>query len=178
MSQSHLVVSAEQSHAHRKGLRTVASIETLKGILVLILAFALIALLQHDVDLQGAAMNVLDAMHIDPDRRLAGMFIDAAGKVMDWNVIVVGLGAFAYSALRFIEAYGLWFERVWAEWLAIISGSLYVPIELYELIRHATAIRWATLIINLLIVAYIAWVRWDDIRTKRALKQQRPDPIT
>jgi len=119
-------------------------------------------LLRHDVDLQDAAMNVLDFLHIDPDRRLAGMFIDAAGKVMDWNVIFVGVGAFAYSALRFIEAYGLWCERVWAEWLAIISGSLYIPMEVIELVRHATPIRWGLLIINLIVVAYIAWVRYDE----------------
>ena len=148
--------------AHLKGLRTVATVEALKGVLVLAVAFALIALLRHDVDLQDAAMNVLDFLHIDPDRRLAGMFLDAAGKVMDWNVIFVGLGAFAYSALRFIEAYGLWCERVWAEWLAIISGSLYIPMEVIELLRHATPMRWALLIINLLVVAYIAWVRYDE----------------
>jgi len=148
--------------AHVKGLRTVAMIEALKGVLVLAVAFALIALLRHDVDLQDAAMNVLDFLHIDPDRRLAGLFLDAAGKVMDWNVIFVGVGAFAYSALRFIESYGLWRERVWAEWLAIISGSLYIPLEVIELLRHATPVRWGLLIINLIVVAYIAWVRYDE----------------
>ena len=153
----------EEHHTtHLKGLRTVATVEAFKGVLVLTVAFALIALLRHDVDLQDAAMNVLDFLHIDPDRRLAGLFIDAAGKVMDWNVIFVGVGAFAYSALRFIESYGLWFERVWAEWLAIISGSLYIPMEVIELLRHATPVRWALLIINLIVVAYIAWVRYDE----------------
>jgi len=156
-------VHVEAHHtAHLKGLRTVAMIEASKGVLVLAVAFALIALLRHDVDLQDAAMNVLDFLHIDPDRRLAGMFLDAAGKVMDWNVIFVGLGAFAYSALRFIESYGLWCERVWAEWLAIVSGSLYIPLEVIELVRHATPVRWGLLIINLIVVAYIAWVRYDE----------------
>jgi uncharacterized membrane protein (DUF2068 family) len=112
-------------------------------------------------------MNVLDFLHIDPDRRLASLFLDAAGRVMDWNVIFVGLGAFAYSALRFVESYGLWRERVWAEWLAIVSGSLYIPLEVTELIRHATPVRWALLIINLIVVAYIAWVRFDDHRNRQ-----------
>jgi uncharacterized membrane protein (DUF2068 family) len=159
----HAQAQLEAHHtAHLKGLRTVAMVEALKGVLVLLVAFALISLLRHDVDLQDAAMNVLDFLHIDPDRRLAGMFIDAAGKVMDWNVIFVGIGAFAYSALRFIESYGLWCERVWAEWLAIISGSLYIPMEVRELLIRATPMRWALLIINLIVVAYIAWVRYDE----------------
>jgi uncharacterized membrane protein (DUF2068 family) len=135
-------VEAGYTHTHVKGLRTVALVESLKGVLVLTVAFALIALLRHDVDLQDAAMNVLDFLHIDPDRRLAGLFLDAAGKVMDWNVIFVGLGAFA-------------------------SGSLYIPLEVTELIRHATPLRWALLIINLIVVAYIAWVRYDDHRTRQ-----------
>jgi uncharacterized membrane protein (DUF2068 family) len=155
-------VKAHHPTDHRKGLRTVAMVEALKGVLVLLVAFALIAVLRHDVDLQDAAMNVLDFLHIDPDRRFAGMFLDAAGRVMDWNVIFVGVASFAYSALRFIEAYGLWRQRVWAEWLAIISGSLYIPIEIFELLRHATAMRWSLLIINIIVVAYIAWVRWDE----------------
>jgi len=156
------VAACHTSHSHLKGLRTVAVVEAAKGVLVLAVAFALIALLRKDVDLQDAAMNVLDFLHIDPDRRMAGLFLDAAGKVMDWNVIVVGVGAFAYSALRFIETYGLWRERIWAEWLAIISGALYIPIEVFELLRHATAMRWGLLITNILVVAYIAWVRWDE----------------
>jgi uncharacterized membrane protein (DUF2068 family) len=170
----HLQVSLEASqHSHVKGLRTVAMVEAAKGVLVLAVAFALIALLRHDVDLQDAAMNVLDFLHIDPDRRLAGMFLDAAGKVMDWNTIIVGVGAFAYAALRFIESYGLWRERIWAEWLAIVSGSLYVPMEVFELIRHATPMRWGLLITNLIVVGYIAWVRYDEHQARTQMTHCR-----
>ncbi len=48
-----------------------------------------------------------------------------------------------YSGARSVEAYGLWFERRWAEWFALISGAIYLPVEIYELRRHVTEIKIA-----------------------------------
>jgi uncharacterized membrane protein (DUF2068 family) len=91
----------------------------------------------------------------------------AAGRMMDANVLTVLGIATVYSCLRFIEAYGLWWQRVWAEWLAIISGAIYLPYELYKLVRKPTALHWAILLINICVVLYIAWVRWDDVKERR-----------
>ena len=74
----------------------------------------------------------------------------------------------AYSSLRFVESYGLWRQRAWAEWLAIVSGAMYLPFELVNLIRHPSRVHWAVLLINIAIVVYIAWVRWDEIRSGSA----------
>jgi uncharacterized membrane protein (DUF2068 family) len=49
--------------------------------------------------------------------------------------------------------------RVWAEWFAIITGSLFLPVEVYELLRQPTAMRGFVLLINLAIVAYLMYVR-------------------
>ena len=59
----------------------------------------------------------------------------------------------------FVEAYGLWRERPWAEWFALISGTLYVPFEAYELVRRVTAVHLAVLLINLGIVFYMLYLR-------------------
>jgi len=61
--------------------------------------------------------------------------------------------------VRLIEAYGLWHMRVWAEWFAIIAGSLFLPVEVYELLRRATWMRGAVFLTNLLIVVYLVYVR-------------------
>jgi len=49
---------------------------------------------------------------------------------------VIALVAAIYVTLRFIEAYGLWYIRPWAEWLAIASGTIYVPFEALDLLRR------------------------------------------
>lgn len=55
--------------------------------------------------------------------------------------------------MRFVEAYGLWHERRWAEWFAVGSGGIYIPVEVYELTVRFTWVRVGALVINLAIVA-------------------------
>jgi len=76
--------------------------------------------------------------------------------------------AFLYAAVRLIEAYGLWHMRVWAEWFAIIAGSLFLPVEVHEMFRRATWMRGLVLLTNLFIVAYLVNVR---LRSRRRLHQ-------
>jgi uncharacterized membrane protein (DUF2068 family) len=57
--------------------------------------------------------------------------------------------------VRFAEAYGLWFGRRWGEWVAALSGGIYVPVEIYELTRGFSALKLGALILNALVVAYM-----------------------
>lgn len=152
---------------HHRGLRTVAIIEAVKGVVVLIIGLAFVEVLRHDIDLEGAALNLLYRLNIGPDRRIAHAFLHLAERIGDANIYNVAAIVVLYSCLRFLESYGLWRQRIWAEWLAIVSGAIYLPFELRALIRHPTAIHWAVLLINIVIVAYIAWVRWEDIQQRR-----------
>lgn len=154
------------SKSHRGGLRAVAALEFIKGVLVMAASLGLVEIIRKDIDLEDAAQNLLYFLHIDPDRRLSQAFVNMAGRVMDANIATVLAIATVYSTLRFIEAYGLWRARVWAEWLAIVSGAIYLPFELYNLIRRPTPGHWIILLINVAVVIYIAWVRWDEIHAR------------
>ena len=61
----------------------------------------------------------------------------------------------AYAMVRFIEAYGQWQRRVWAEWFALLSTSLYLPLELYEVVERATTSAAVVLLLNTPIVLYL-----------------------
>jgi uncharacterized membrane protein (DUF2068 family) len=80
--------------------------------------------------------------------------------------LIAGLAA-AYSLVRFFEAYGLWFARRWAEWFAALSGAIYVPFEVYELAHRASWLKFSALVINLVIVGYMAWVLSESRRLAR-----------
>ena len=73
------------------------------------------------------------------------------------QLILVGIVAFLYAGLFAVEGIGLWRGKRWAEYLTIIATSSFVPFEIYELIRHTTWQRGATLGINLLVVGYLVW---------------------
>jgi uncharacterized membrane protein (DUF2068 family) len=164
---SQLSSTTPEGYSHRRGLRTVAAIEALKGVLAMLAAIGFILVLRRDVDVENAAENLLYFLHIDPDLRICQALLNAAGKIMDIRAETVLGIALAYSMLRFIEAYGLWRTRAWAEWLAIVSGAIYLPFEIYRIIEKPNAFHWAVLCINVIVVVYIAWVRWSEISATR-----------
>jgi uncharacterized membrane protein (DUF2068 family) len=149
---------------HRQALRAVATIELTKGVIVLLAGFGLLSLLHRDI--WGIADSLLEFLHISPDRRFAQIFLDWADKVTDRSLLWLTGLAWIYSILRFIEGYGLWYERAWAEWLALVSGSLYLPFEIHDLVRKPNLIRAAIVLINLAVVLYMLFLRLDAIKHK------------
>jgi uncharacterized membrane protein (DUF2068 family) len=120
----------------RRVLQTVATIEFLKGVFVTLMGICALLLVHKDAWLY--AESLLAAFHISTDRRIAQMFLDLADNVTDAKLWAAAWLAFAYSTLRFIEGYGLWRCRTWAEWVAAISGTLLLPLEVRELFRRVT----------------------------------------
>jgi len=154
-------------YSHRAGLRAVALVEALKGVLALVIAYVLIVLIRRDVDFEDAAEHLLFFFHIGLKHRLSQQFLKAADKMSDTSIALIVSIAIAYATLRFLEGYGLWRQRVWAEWLAIVSGCIYLPFEIYKLVRHPNELHWVIFIVNVLVVLYIGWVRWDEIKAAR-----------
>jgi uncharacterized membrane protein (DUF2068 family) len=148
-----------------RGIRAVASIEALKGAVVLIAGFGLLALVHHD--LQTVAEDLVRLSHLNPARHYPRVFIEAASNINDSRLRLFAGLALVYSCVRFIEAYGLWRIRAWAEWFAILSGGVYLPVEIYELIEHATCLKGFVLFINAVIVAYLLYIRWLSIHAQK-----------
>jgi uncharacterized membrane protein (DUF2068 family) len=140
-----------------KALRAVASVEFIKGLIVLLAGFGVLSLVHRDA--WDVAESFLEWLHISPDAHYAQVFLNLADQVTDaklWGAAILALG---YSALRFAESYGLWRERAWAEWLALISGAIYLPFEIYELARRPDWIRLLIFVVNLAVVLYMAHLR-------------------
>jgi uncharacterized membrane protein (DUF2068 family) len=64
-------------------------------------------------------------------------------------------GLFAYAALFTVEGTGLWLGKRWGEWLTVVATTSFIPFEIYELWRHATAVRAVFLAVNVAIVIYL-----------------------
>jgi uncharacterized membrane protein (DUF2068 family) len=141
-----------------RGVRAVAIFEALKGIIVLCAGFGLFALVHHD--LQAIAERLVRYTHLNPARHYPQVFIEAASRINDARLRTLAALALAYAAGRLVEAYGLWRMKTWAEWFAVISGAVYVPIEVDRLFRHATFLGGIVLLTNTFIVTCIAYHRW------------------
>jgi uncharacterized membrane protein (DUF2068 family) len=142
--------------AQRRILRLVAFFEFFKGIFVLLIGLTAILLVHKDSWV--IAESLLALLHISTDRHTAQLFLDFADDITDARLWAAAELSFAYSALRFAEAYGLWRQRTWAEWVAFGSGALLIPLEIRELLRGVTLVRSAVLIGNLIIVSYMLYL--------------------
>lgn len=134
-------------------LRSIALYEAGKGALVLVTGLGLLSLLHHDI--QHIVERLLLHLHLNPAARYPHIFLDAASQLTEPRMLLLAAGAAAYSAVRFIEAYGLWRERRWAEWFAAFSGGIYIPFELYELQARITLLSLGALLINMAIVVFM-----------------------
>ena len=140
-----------------RGIKTVAVFEALKGVIILIAGIILLRLV-HD-DLQSAAEKMVRHLHLNPARYFPHLFLDSVSKVTSSRMHAFAAFAFLYSSVRFVEAFGLWRLKAWAEWFAILSGAIYIPVEIFGLFRHATLLKGGIFIFNLLIVLYLVYVR-------------------
>ena len=134
----------------KTALRALAIYEGLKGALVLLAGFGALSLVHHNVRLVAAAL--VGRLHVNPASGFARSFIEASDKMTDgglWLMVCIG---FLYACLRFFEAYGLWFGRAWAEWLAIVGCGVFIPVEVYELVERLTLVRVTAVAVNLLVI--------------------------
>jgi uncharacterized membrane protein (DUF2068 family) len=161
----------------RRFLQAVASLEFIKGVFVLAMGVCALALVHKDLWLY--AESLLALLHINTDRHFAQVFLDFADGITDARLWAAARIAFAYAALRFTEAYGLWRCRTWAEWVALVSGTLLMPLEIRELFRGITLLRSFLFIGNLAIVFYMLYVILVNRRERlnAALPKASPDPL-
>jgi uncharacterized membrane protein (DUF2068 family) len=165
------VTKIDLQRAQKNLLRAVASFEFSKGILVLLIGLSALLLVHKDAWV--IAESLLALLHINTDRHSAQLFLDFADNLTDARLWAAAQLAFTYSLLRFAEAYGLWRQRIWAEWLAFVSGALFVPLEIRELMRGITLVRSVMFVANLGIVLYMFFLLRAG-RRRRALQSIEP----
>lgn len=86
-------------------------------------------------------------------RDINHLFTLSTGKLYFYGSVFA-----AYAAVNAAEAAGLWRGRRWAEYLTLIEVAVLLPLEIYELTIKVSYLKILTLVVNLLVVAYLLWV--------------------
>jgi uncharacterized membrane protein (DUF2068 family) len=148
-----------------KTLRAIAVFEGAKGALVLLAGFGVLLLVHRD--LQAAAERVVEHLHLNPASRYPQIFIDLAKRTTDSRLWLLAFGAVAYSSVRFVEAYGLWFAKIWAELFAAAAGAVYMPFEIYKILHGSGWHAYAAFAANVVVVAVMVYALVQKRRAKR-----------
>ena len=165
----------EPAAGSKKGLRAVALFEAFKGTLALLAAGGLFFLSPRD--LHHVVVELVGRLHLNAGKSYPNVFfrvIEDSSNAQLWLVAALVL---VYAAIRFAEGYGLWRGRTWAEWVAAVSGAIYVPVELYELGRGVSWLKLSALLLNLAIVLYMVYLlRKDRLASRRSRSKGPPGP--
>lgn len=142
-----------RSSGTRQTLHAIALFEAIKGIAALAAIVGVLDLLHHDV--RHLAIELIGHVHLNPEGRYPSILLHYADQLPGVNVHALVLLASGYILLRFSEAYGLWNDRPWGEWLGAISGGLYIPFELDHLLHRPSAINATVLVFNVFAVGFL-----------------------
>jgi len=146
-------------------MRLLAAERFLRGLLLLAAAYGVwkfkdvqqgwSQILEHELPLlrpiaQQIGWNIDNSALLSTIERLFKLSHGA----LNW----IAVGLLAYAALEIIEAVGLWLMKRWGEYFAVIATSIFLPLEIRDVIDKVTVLRVVILIIN---IAAVVWLLWS-----------------
>ena len=137
-------------HRH-PGLHVIALLEASKAMLALLAATGLEVL--GPQPLRHCIMVLIRRFSLDPDH---GTLPSLLHMISPDAVHLAAAGMIGYGLLHLVEAWGLWRAKAWASWLGCLTASLYLPFDIFAIIRHPGWPSWTILAINLIVVYVLA----------------------
>jgi uncharacterized membrane protein (DUF2068 family) len=160
----------QQRPKRNKWLVLIASYKTIQALLFALIGLGARHLLHKDV---GDELSLLaDHLRFNPESRLVNFVLDRASLLNDPILRRIGILAFAYSAVSYVEGIGLYFEKVWAEYLTLIITASFLPWEIIEIFRRQTIFRFSLLAVNLLVFLYLLQFLLIRVRQKETEREQ------
>jgi len=144
-------------HRH-PGLHVIALLEASKAMLALLAATGLEIL--GPQPLRDGVNALIRRFSLDPDHGTLPSLLNAISPDAGHLAAAAMIG---YGLLHLVEAWGLWKAKAWASWLGCLTASIYLPFDIYAIVRHPGWASWTVLAINLIVVYVLA----RDLRKRR-----------
>jgi uncharacterized membrane protein (DUF2068 family) len=136
-------------------IRLIAVFKLLKAILLIAVGVAAFKLVHTDIT--DFLTDKVARLGLDPGGRYVGRILVSSAALTPNKIRDLGVGSFIYAGLFLTEGIGLWLVKRWAEWFSVIITASLLPIEVYEIHRHPSALKIVTLLINLAVVGYLLY---------------------
>ena len=159
------------AHTRRTGLAAIAIFKMVKGLLLLCLGLGLLELMHAEIATLFSLL--IEALHLNADSRLLHALVLKVDALQPHSVLVAGLVSLGYAGMLLVEGIGLWLEFSWAAYLTVVSTSLLLPFEFYEVIERVSILRIGILLLNLVIVLYlVSQLKRHTLRSRVHLPKQ------
>jgi uncharacterized membrane protein (DUF2068 family) len=145
-------------------LRLIAVNRALHFVVLGLIAVAIFVFAAHRGDLRAPFYKILADLQVGTvggKSSSGGILheIERAFSLGSGTLRVVGIVFLVYAVIEGIEAYGLWYQHRWAEYLTLLVTASLLPLEVYELAQSFSALKVLTLIINIAVVAYLLYAK-------------------
>lgn len=150
------------------GLKLIAAAKLAKGAILSLLSLGILDMVHKD--LAAVAHRFVEIARISPENRYVLLALDKLGLVKPSTLVHLGILSAIYATVLLIEGLGLWFGAAWAEYIVVISSGLFVPEECTVIFQHFTWLRLSILLINGVILMYVAMLVWDRYKLRRSAR--------
>lgn len=147
-------------------LRWIGAYKLLKAVLAVVGGLMVLRLMHRN--LPEIAVRWMQRLHIDPNSHAGHLLLRGAVEIKPPSLSWVAAILFIYVPLFAVEGIGLIRKKLWAEWLTVVTTSILIPPEVYEITRRATWVRILILVVNVLVVLYLI------LRIRRDRGQHKP----
>ncbi|MGD1020550.1 MAG: DUF2127 domain-containing protein [Verrucomicrobiia bacterium] len=138
---------------HDVGLMAIAIFKLVKGLLLFLVGVGALSLIHPEA--AEIFKRWANDLQVNVHSRVLQKSLVHIGLVRHRDLALVVTVSFFYSALLLTEGIGLLMEQVWAEYMTVVITSTFIPVEVYELVRHATVLRVGLLLANIVVVGYL-----------------------
>lgn len=139
----------------------IALFKLVKALMLIAVGIGALRLLHKDVG--SVVEHWVEVLRVDPDNHYVHSLMVKLFRVTPKQLEAVSVGTFFYAALLLTEGVGLLLRKHWAEYFTVITTALLIPLEVFEMVKHLTAMKAVVLLINLAIVVYLI----QRIRSRR-----------
>lgn len=139
----------------------IALFKLVKALMLIAVGIGALRLLHKDVG--SVVEHWVEVLRVDPDNHYVHSLMVKLFRVTPKQLEAVSVGTFFYAALLLTEGVGLLLRKHWAEYFTVITTALLIPLEVFEMVKHLTAMKAVVLLINVAIVVYLI----QRIRSRR-----------
>jgi uncharacterized membrane protein (DUF2068 family) len=148
------------------GLFLISLFKLGKALLLIALGIGALNLLDRDIG--DMFLDLIVKLHIDSENRLVQHILLRLNLVDGRMLKEISVGTFLFAAVLLIEGSGLFFQKVWAEYMTALETAIFIPFEVQGIIHHATLTKSILLAANCAVVLYLVFL---ILRKRRRLEQ-------
>jgi len=133
----------------------IALFKLIKALLLIVAGIGLLKLLHRDA--ASVLTHWIEALRVDPDNRFIHTLLSRSLSLDTAKLKELSIGTFCYAGVFLTEGTGLILRKRWAEYFTVGVTASFLPLEVYEMFRHASVTKAAVILLNIVIMIYLVY---------------------